>query len=442
MYEKTLKIIGKSSSERMFSSFDYFNINIPRYKVYIDKISNKKEINTTGNKPIILYKKDRKMKKNIMIPILLLTPKSQDFFSDGGLHDKLNKFSVKSKSKNVHKSTQKSTIDSTINKARNVSKSKNVFKIKLHKKRGFSSGKKSKKSKGSFTSRRKLIKNLSVNNIENDWGDNERKIEYMNKLIENSTINEIRHLKSVLQSPKNSDCFLMRKKEVLRQSGIEIDDTEITENEGACVERKENSGKKDVVSVKKKNDSVKFTKEKKTKFKRFAKPKIDQFEYYLRIHEEQVKLNNESKESNNKSNGHYIGFCRKKLAKNRSCMLSPSNLSLKKKEKNKYIKYSKKDLRNFTLKKENELRNHKMKLELEKNKRLFFTYRNLYNLEMRNYSNNLGNKTTKNRGNKSRKCRNLSIKFDENNTSSTKYDLNEYYLNIVESHRIMSENVM
>ena len=123
-------------------------------------------------------------------------------------------------------------------------------------------------------------------------------------------------------------------------------------------------------------------------------------------------------------------------------MLSPSNLSLKKKEKNKYIKYSKKDLRNFTLKKENELRNHKMKLELEKNKRLFFTYRNLYNLEMRNYSNNLGNKTTKNRGNKSRKCRNLSIKFDENNTSSTKYDLNEYYLNIVESHRIMSENVM
>ncbi len=260
------------------------------------------------------------------------------------------------------------------------------------------------------------IENLNLNKDKNKDNSKDEEIKkniIMNQLVENAVAIEIKKYKNnnnknSIESIKNS-----KKREYLEENGINTSTEEITQNENNNQMNIQNNQEKN----KKKNSNMSIPRNNnyfsssdlthtnippKTK----NKPSIEQFEFLQKIKNEKKKLLSAYKKNNNLNkyindnynyiyNAHTNGYPQQITdsfrKKNRKIYEEKNKITNDKNE----CSYSLEDKRNHRSTREiNEyLREKKIKYkqneetkQLEKNKKLFLRFKNLYNLNMKDYT--------------------------------------------------------
>ena len=436
------------------------------------KTTNIKQLNTNGTSPIIIYKKTPRAHYKPEINFGLL--KSGEYVTDGGLKKKLEKFNTENtnkenKSKILSSSNSKSIIKTNCSQSmKSIRKKKeNNNKKKIMRNNYFSSPPKStssnnkslkksiKKTKENSKKEKKEKKNEKKE--ENEFFEEEKK-KYMNQLIENAVASYLREIqlekKLTVEEEMNE-----KKHKILEDNGIEINvdsldntqDEERKENENNNFEEDKIEEENNLNSQSSNNNVIiknnkiipnqynNYFLEKETE-KKIFKPKIDQFEFLRKINEERKK-NYSKRSSISKSN-----FSNNKKKNEENYFRTSSNeknkkeLDLKTNEEtgndflythHKNIR-SEEELRDFTKKQKEKLRKKTEEEDIEKNKKLFIIFKNLFSLSTKE-KNESKPKISKRR----KRIKNEYYVGNESNSNSTVIEPNDYYLNILESQQLL-----
>ena len=542
-----MNLINKRKSKNIISQSD-INIISPlgqlesRKILHFQKVESVNRINTFGSQPIIVYKKSAKnpnqnqknsnqiSRKNSRYEKMNKSESETKVISDGNLDKKIQKFNSFSKTqKNFNnnnkqiiktKSFQKNII--LIEKDKKLKeeyeRKKNLNEQKLFSKTVRDSNMrpvfpKNKNKQMTLTKNEFYDKNKNENKKNKENEDFEiKKNLMMNQLVQNAVVVEMKKYQNDLNGNKKNLELIKnnKKREYLEENGITTSTEELTingENDKIINENNEQKNKKRIYDTSShakinnylyqedmiKNNNIPISPKIKNK------PEIEQFEYIIKINEEKKKLisemrkiyhqnkpNNEIKKNNFISSKVYPSF----RTKNKLLYEEENKTSNDTTEHS----YSLKDRKNHRTTQEiyQYLKEKKMKYkqleetkQLEKNKKLFVRFKNLYNLNMKD--NNNYNKEAINdnlninfKGNKKIKIEerkdefieteedNINDVLDKNkvlyensqnpnnirrkkeindyyigndstirNNNSTLVDVNEYYLNILESQQLL-----
>ena len=266
--------------------------------------------------------------------------------------------------------------------------------------------------------------NLNKEKLKEKENSKEQEIDkskIMNQLVENAVAIEIKKyqnkkVKNTIEEIKNA-----KKRECLEENGITTSTEELTENEN----EKNNEINNEAMNEKTKKKSLNSTMPKTNNFispedishihsnsnmpplpKTKNKPYIGQFEFLQKIKEEKKKLISAPRKSNSFSKNMNDNYNYYYSANPSSNMVSPQITdSFRKKSKNtweekrKYLNdknnYSLEDKKNHRSTreiseylKEKKIKNKQIEesKQLEKNKKLFLRFKNLYNLNMKDYN--------------------------------------------------------
>ena len=266
--------------------------------------------------------------------------------------------------------------------------------------------------------------NLNKEKLKEKENSKEQEIDkskIMNQLVENAVAIEIKKyqnkkVKNTIEEIKNA-----KKRECLEENGITTSTEELTENEN----EKNNEINNEAMNEKTKKKSLNSTMPKTNNFispedishihsnsnmpplpKTKNKPYIGQFEFLQKIKEEKKKLISAPRKSNSFSKNMNDNYNYYYSANPSSNMVSPQITdSFRKKykntweEKRKYLNdknnYSLEDKKNHRSAreiseylKEKKIKNKQIEesKQLEKNKKLFLRFKNLYNLNMKDYN--------------------------------------------------------
>ena len=297
------------------------------------KVSGFGIIGTSGLSPVIIYRKNSK--DNIKLQKFKINRqiKNNNYISDGGLRQKLEKYNVAFNSSQISfpQTSKNKTTKNRDKKNHNLFleekkaikdiKKPNFEDIKLFSKTVRESNKRPifpKTEKHKNNEKNAFWKNDNDNNNNNIDEEKEKKIReekylLMNELYENGIANEIRKYQEKKFTPK--EILNERKKECLLDNGIELEnDLNNIEEEGNMSEeiKEEEISKNhaDVnINIRKNKSSNKLYKSQiefnhdyislhnfgiqsmTTKNKKVYKPHVDQFGYIKKIKKEQQKLN-------------------------------------------------------------------------------------------------------------------------------------------------------
>ena len=524
------------------------NINVANE---FTKINTLASTNTSGTQPIIIYKKGFNNNNIKQIKIPSNNSNSNNvYICDGGLKNKLERYngghsysipnkkssSVKNgkkvkkfyptKKKLLKSSTQEKLFSQTMIgsfKRPNIPKKEKKNKIKNSNiNENKEKNKENKKYNKPIKNQQKNLSGSCMVDLEN------KKIERMNKLVENAIVYEMR--KNQIEKEKQQitlkDKISLRKNRYLQNNGIETTDT-IDEVPEYDIDKKiEKDEKKDKnennnnnieekkIKLKKKpksdinsnshtinvgssnfyninnynylinsNEDEQLTLDITKKKKKILKPKVNQFEFIQKIQEEKKKLpfhietSNHNKRQLNKnlstSSKINDSFRHKSITiksnENNKINSSDNNIfDINDSKRKKYttIQFQENTTENtddfpFATKKNNRkaeelnefIKRKKIKAkkeeenkEYEKKKKLFEIFKNLSNLKDSYSSNNYTNINNsisifkrKNKKNllKHKEVNAYYIGTDSSRNGSTILDLNEYYLNILESQQLL-----
>ena len=542
-----MNIITKRKPKNLISQSD-INIISPlghleSHKIlYFQKIDSVSRINTFGSQPIIVYKKSMKNLNQNQKNLNKTSKKSSGYekinkseseskvFNDINLEKKIQKiksFSGAQKNFNNNKkiiktkSFQKNIILIEKDKKlkEEIEKKKNINEQKL-----FSKTVRDSNMRPVFPKNKNKQMNMTKN-VFYDKNKSEKKISeeneefiakknlMMEQLVQNAVVVEMKKIQNDLinNNKKNiKEIKNIKKREYLEENGITTSTEELTINDdnNDKIDINDKSNKKSSYPTKINNylfqeDMIKNNIPPISP-KMKNKPEIEQFEFINKINEEKKKLLSEMKKiyhksTQNKNDNNIIlknNFIPSKIY--------PSFRSKNKplyEEENKTLddsleqSYSLKDRKNHRTQKEinQYLKEKKIKYkqmeetkQLEKNKKLFVRFKNLYNLNMTNNNTNnqispanLNNNFRKNKKLKIEERKDSYIELNEendanefsiknniilsnnenynnirkkkelndyylgsntslrNNNNSTLVDVNEYYLNILESQQLL-----
>ena len=539
-----MNITNKRKAKTIISQSD-INIISPlnhleSHKIlYFQKINSVNHINTFGSQPIIVYKKSIRNQNQIQKNLSKTSKRDSKYekinkseskvIVDGNLEKKLQKFnSFSNTQKNFNK---RKPISKTKSFHKNIiliekdkklreeyEKKKNINEQKLFSKTVRDSNMrpifpKSKNKQMALTKNGFYDKNKNENKelVENEEYINKKNI-MMNQLVQNAVVLEMKkYQKDLNDNKKNSEIMKNNKKrEYLEENGITTS-TEILsineENNKIINENNEQKIKKKMFDTHPKINNY-LLQENMIKNnilpispKIKIKPEIEQFEYLFKINEEKKKLISEmgklyrenkiNKENIIKKNNYISPKVYPSFRKNNKILYEEEN-----KASNDTLEhsYSLKDRKSHRTTQEihQYLKEKKLKYkqieenkQLEKNKKLFVRFKNLYNLNMKDANNynkevmpdnlniNLkGNKKIKIEERKDESLdeddggnikeileKNNKIIFNQNkvkrkkeindyfvgndstirnnNNNSTLVDVNEYYLNVLESQQLL-----
>ena len=543
-----MNLINKRKSKNIISQSD-INIISPlgqlesRKILHFQKVESVNRINTFGSQPIIVYKKSAKnpnqnqknsnqiSRKNSRYEKMNKSESETKVISDGNLDKKIQKFNSFSKTqKNFNnnnkqiiktKSFQKNII--LIEKDKKLKeeyeRKKNLNEQKLFSKTVRDSNMrpvfpKNKNKQMTLTKNEFYDKNKNENKKNKENEDFEiKKNLMMNQLVQNAVVVEMKKYQNDFNGNKKNLELIKnnKKREYLEENGITTSTEELTingENDKIINENNEQKNKKRIYDTSShakinnylyqedmiKNNNIPISPKIKNK------PEIEQFEYIIKINEEKKKLisemrkiyhqnkpNNEIKKNNFISSKVYPSF----RTKNKLLYEEENKTSNDTTEHS----YSLKDRKNHRTTQEihQYLKEKKLKYkqleetkQLEKNKKLFVRFKNLYNLNMKDNNNNYNKEAINDnlninfKGNKKIKIEerkdefieteedNINDVLDKNkvlyensqnpnnirrkkeindyyigndstirNNNSTLVDVNEYYLNILESQQLL-----
>ena len=544
-----MNLKNKIKSKKIISQSD-INIISPleqleSHKIlHFQKIESINHINTFGSQPIIVYKKSAKnrnsnqknteqtSKKESKLEKINKSISESKVISDGNFEKKLQKFNSFSitqknfnnnkqisKTKSLHKNIILLEKDKKIKEE--IERKKNLNEQKIFSKTVRDSNMrpvfpKNKNRPLAITKNEFYAKNKNEIKENNEKEDFEAKKNLMmNQLVQNAIVIEMKKYQNDLNdSKKNLELIKNNKKrEYLEENGITTSTEELTINEENNQIIKENSDKKNKKRIYeasshikinnylyqedmlKNNNNIPFSP--KTKYK----PEIEQFEYLIKINEEKKKLLSEMRKLTTQPKPNNENIPKKNnfiSAKHIPCFKEKKNILYEEENKTQSdIEQSQflKDRKNHRTTQEihQYLREKKLKYkqieetkQLEKNKKLFVRFKNLYNLNMKDNTNSnketIHNNLNNNyKGNKKidleeRKDESLEQDEEDNindvldknkmifwnapnhnnirrkkeindyyigndsnlrNNNSTLVDVNEYYLNILESQQLL-----
>ena len=542
-----MNLINKRKSKNIISQSD-INIISPlgqlesRKILHFQKVESVNRINTFGSQPIIVYKKSAKnpnqnqknsnqiSRKNSRYEKMNKSESETKVISDGNLEKKIQKFNSFSKTQKNFNNNNKQIIKTKsfhkniilIEKDKKLKeeyeRKKNLNEQKLFSKTVRDSNMrpvfpKNNNKQMTLTKNEFYDKNKNENKKNKENEDFEiKKNLMMNQLVQNAVVVEMKKYQNDLNGNKKNLELIKnnKKREYLEENGITTSTEELTingENDKIINENNEQKNKKRIYDTSShakinnylyqedmiKNNNIPISPKIKNK------PEIEQFEYIIKINEEKKKLisemrkiyhqnkpNNEIKKNNFISSKVYPSF----RTKNKLLYEEENKTSNDTTEHS----YSLKDRKNHRTTQEihQYLKEKKLKYkqleetkQLEKNKKLFVRFKNLYNLNMKD--NNNYNKEAINdnlninfKGNKKIKIEerkdefieteedNINDVLDKNkvlyensqnpnnirrkkeindyyigndstirNNNSTLVDVNEYYLNILESQQLL-----
>ena len=543
-----MNIITKRKPKNIISQGD-INIISPfnhfeSHKIlYFQKINSVNRINTFGSQPIIVYKKSMKnknqknlnktSKKNSRYEKINKSESETKIIADGNIEKKLQKFnSFSNTQKNFNnnkkiiktKSFQKNIIlvekDKKIKEE--IERKKNIDEQKLFSKTVRDSNMRPvfpKKINKQINSTKDGIEDKNINKINEDKEKedyNMKKNLMMNQLVQNAVVIEMKKYQNIMNDNKKNLELIKnnKKREYLEENGITTSTEELTINEENNKINNDNNDKKNKKRI---NDESSHTKinnylyqEDMNKNNNIPpispkiknKPEIEQFEYLMKIKEEKKKIISEMRKIYKpKPNKNENIFQKNNVISPKVYPSFRKNNKILYEEENKTSNdtlehsYSLKDRKNHRTTQEihKYLKEKKMKYkqieetkQLEKNKKLFVRFKNLYNLNMKDnninkemLSDNINmnfkiNKKLKieerkdayiepeeedntnefvdknnvifnnndkyNNTRKKREINDYYIGNDStirNNNNSTLVDVNEYYLNVLESQQLL-----
>ena len=540
-----MNIINKRKSKTIVSEND-INIISPlghleSHKIlHFQKINGVNHINTFGSQPIIVYKKSIKnknqnqknsnqnSKKESKKEMINKSESESKIIFNGNLEKKLQKFNSFSntqknynnnkpigKTKSFHKNIILIEKDKKLKEE--FEKRKNINEQKLFSKTVRDSNMRpvfpKNKNKQMTSTKNGFYENNKDENRENIEQEDysAKKNLMMNQLVQNAIVIEMKKYQNDLNDNKKNMEIIKnnKKREFLEENGITTSTEELTINEENDKIINQNNDKKNKKRI---SDTSSNTKINNYIFqedmiknnsspispKMRNKPEIEQFEYLIKINEEkkkliseirnihrQNKINNENimKKNNYISSKVYPSFrTNNKIIyeeRKTSNDTSENSFSLKDRKNHRTTEEIQQYLREKKLKYK-QIEENK---QLEKNKKLFVRFKNLYNLNMKDTNNyakeiisdnmkfNLkGNKKEKIEERKDEESEEETINeiFDKNkikyenahnqnnirrkkeindyfsgndstirNNNSTLVDVNEYYLNILESQQLL-----
>ena len=543
-----MNLINKRKSKNIISQSD-INIISPlgqlesRKILHFQKVESVNRINTFGSQPIIVYKKSAKnpnqnqknsnqiSRKNSRYEKMNKSESETKVISDGNLEKKIQKFNSFSKTQKNFNNNNKQIIKTKsfhkniilIEKDKKLKeeyeRKKNLNEQKLFSKTVRDSNMrpvfpKNNNKQMTLTKNEFYDKNKNENKKNKENEDFEiKKNLMMNQLVQNAVVVEMKKYQNDLNGNKKNLELIKnnKKREYLEENGITTSTEELTingENDKIINENNEQKNKKRIYDTSShakinnylyqedmiKNNNIPISPKIKNK------PEIEQFEYIIKINEEKKKLisemrkiyhqnkpNNEIKKNNFISSKVYPSF----RTKNKLLYEEENKTSNDTTEHS----YSLKDRKNHRTTQEihQYLKEKKLKYkqleetkQLEKNKKLFVRFKNLYNLNMKDNNNNYNKEAINDnlninfKGNKKIKIEerkdefieteedNINDVLDKNkvlyensqnpnnirrkkeindyyigndstirNNNSTLVDVNEYYLNILESQQLL-----
>ena len=543
-----MNIITKRKPKNIISQGD-INIISPlnhfeSHKIlYFQKINSVNRINTFGSQPIIVYKKSMKnknqknlnitSKKNSRYEKINKSESETKIIADGNIEKKLQKFnSFSNTQKNFNnnkkiiktKSFQKNIIlvekDKKIKEE--IERKKNIDEQKLFSKTVRDSNMRPvfpKKINKQINSTKDGIEDKNINKINEDKEKedyNMKKNLMMNQLVQNAVVIEMKKYQSIMNDNKKNLELIKnnKKREYLEENGITTSTEELTINEENNKINNDNNDKKNKKRI---NDESSHTKinnylyqEDMNKNNNIPpispkiknKPEIEQFEYLMKIKEEKKKIISEMRKIYKpKPNKNENIFQKNNVISPKVYPSFRKNNKILYEEENKTSNdtlehsYSLKDRKNHRTTQEihKYLKEKKLKYkqieetkQLEKNKKLFVRFKNLYNLNMKDNNinkemlsdninmnfkinkklkieerkdayiepeeeNNTNEFVDKNnvifsnndKYNNTRKKREINDYYIgndstiRNNNNSTLVDVNEYYLNVLESQQLL-----
>ena len=293
----------------------------------------------------------------------------------------------------------------------------------------------------------------------------------MNQLIENAVAGYIRNIQ-LEKKPKIEEEMNEKKQKVLEDYGIEIniDSLENTQDE----ERKENENEYNDFEGDKIEEEINlnsqssnynnvksnrnFTPQVNNYFitnqdteKKIYKPKIDQFEFIRKINNERKKnqsrkssiskLNNSNRKKEKiKDNSFRNSLYNEKINKD-----IDNNTNMNSKNDNETYDSSllfsynrnlrtEEELKNYNKMKKEKLRKQTEEEELEKNKKLFSIFKNLFSLSTKEQ---IESNAKSNRISKRKRIKNEYYVGNDSISNSTIIEANDYYMNILESQQLL-----
>ena len=412
-----------------------------RKVLYFQKINSMNDINTYGSQPVIVYKKELKSyKSNQKSPNVFHRKNSKNlkndinkYISDGNLTKKLQKFNSSSniqnyQNKNIKFKKNKSCTGNIVlmeqdNKIKEEKeRKKNIKEQKLFSKTVRESNMrpafpKNKNKQFNLTNngfnhkfninkeKEKEKQNMNINK-ENTKEEELKKNIIMKQLVENAVAIEIKKYQNV----KNKNTINNKKREILEENGFSTISNEETTDKDKNDEIQQNQEK-----GKKNNSNILITKHNNyispnlihknmsnEPLKSKNKPPVEQFEFLLKIKEEQKKLNLSSKKTNNNFNSYnnignimngYPNKTEDSFRKKNKRIYEERNKIKNDKDENSYSYFledkknhrSSKEINEYLREKKIKYRQNEESKQLERNKKLFLRFKNLYNLNMKDY---------------------------------------------------------
>ena len=538
-----MNLINKRKSKTKISQSD-INIISPleqlesRKILYFQKINSVNRINTFGSLPIIVYKKSAK-KKNKNHKNLNQTKKKDSRYekmnksesetkiiSDGNLYKKLQKFNSFSITQKICNNNKQIAKTKSFNKniiliekdkklKEEYLKKKNLKEQKLFSKTVRDSNMRpvfpKNKNKQMTLTKNEFYEKSNNENKENNEQDEIKKNLMMNQLVQNAVVIEMKKYQNDLNDNKKNIEIIKnnKKREYLEENGITTSTDELSinkENDKILINENDDQKNKKRTSHTKINNFLYPEDMMKNNNNTFSpkiknKPEIEQFEYIIKIKEEKKKLISEMRKIYKQSKPNNDNIIKKNnFISTKAYPSFRTKNKLLYEEENKTSNdtiepsYSLKDRKNHRTSREihQYLKEKKLKYkqieqtkQLEKNKKLFVRFKNLYNLNMKdnnNYNKEIVNDNLKInlKGNKKIKIEERKDEFIETeegnindnldkkkiiygndynqnnirrkkeindyfigndsiirNNNSTFVDVNEYYLNILESQQLL-----
>ena len=292
----------------------------------------------------------------------------------------------------------------------------------------------------------------------------------MNQLIENAVAGYIRDIQ-LEKKPKNEEEINEKKQKVLEDNGIEIniDSLENTQDE----ERKDKENEyndfegdkiEEEININSQSSNYNNVKSNRNFYsqinnylitsqeseKKIYKPKVDQFEFIRKINKERKKnqrkksdlsqLNKDSsrkKENENSFRNSYSNDKNNKDVNNNTNINSKNDNETY--DSSLLFSYNKnlrteEELKNYNKKKKKKKRKQTEEEELEKNKKLFSIFKNLFSLSTKEQNES---KAKTNRNTKRKRIKNEYYIGNDSNSNSTIIEANDYYMNILESQQLL-----
>ena len=471
-----------SYSMKNFYKSKRANALSPKDNSNFTKVTGSGTIGIFGQSPVVVYKKKQKEKQNKEKYELKKQMKNNNYISDGGLKQKIQKYNNGIISSPV--SSPKNKLKTSKNKNRNdnllfgqnqnnkmssprSTKNSNILEKQLFSKTVRESNKKHifEKMKNIYKAKLKHKNSNKTGSEEGSKKSEEKRLEDIKQLYENGIANEIRKYQ-VERSISPKDIQNERKKICCLDNGVtfenelnDISEEEISKNniKENVIEPKSTKSNRLIKSRSEFSQNFKSldTQSLNSKNKKILKPSVNQFEFIQKIKQEQQKLSGstiKSKRSMNRVSSMYLNDSfrheNNKNNNNEEKVLNNNYINNKKKEpiyiqkqtnetqstndnypySHKLSHRSPKELKEFKISKkmkEKELKNIK---EREYNTKLFIRFKNLYNLSMRDLSESQFHKIQPSyKGKMTKSKSNTNYNFNRNSLRKKK-ELNEYYI--------------